>query len=75
MDENELSTLYYKELVEHGIAPDKEQDSYTWEDVNKVTNYYREELPIHVADQMVKESPKLAQDLMGYILHKGDNLV
>lgn len=73
--DNRLATLYYNTLVEKGIAtPQEDKEEYTWDDVESATNYYTQELPHQIADQLVKQAPELGQQLIDFVFTKGQNL-
>lgn len=71
---DDVATLFYKELVEQGIASDLQKEGYSWEDVNKVINDYREELPKQVTEAIITSSPEFGQSLIDYIFTKGSSL-
>ena len=71
---DDVATLFYKELVEQGIASDMQKEGYSWEDVNKVINDYREELPKQVTEAIISSSPELGQSLIDFVFTKGSTL-
>lgn len=72
---DEVATLFYQKLVEEGIAqPQEDKEDYTWEDVNKVTKYYSEELPLHITNQIIESTPEFGRTLVDYVFTKGETL-
>lgn len=74
-DNNRVSTLFYEQLVEQGIAsPQEGKEEYSWDDVNSVFDYYQSELPQEVAKSLVNSVPDVAKNLIDYVFTKGEEL-
>ena len=74
VEPDEIATLFYKELVENGIATDSNKEGYSWEDVNNVINSYKEDLPKQVTEAIIMSSPEIGQSVIDYVFSKGQNL-
>jgi hypothetical protein len=71
---DEAAKVFYEGLVEKGIAPTLEKEEVTWDDVANVTNYYTEELPKLIQQEIVNQTPDLGKNLVDYVLTKRDSL-
>lgn len=71
---DEVATLFFNKLVDEGIVEKQDKDEYTWEDIQKVTNHYKNELPNQVAQAIVEQVPDIGKDLIDYVMTKGESL-
>lgn len=74
-EELEVSTLFYTELVNRGIAESKDgKTSYSWDDVDSVLNNYTKDLPEKVVEDLIESSPDIGKNLIDFVFSKGSNL-
>ena len=73
--DNQLSTAFFNELAERGIALTQEgKEEYSWDDVDNVLKHYSEDLPMRVANSIINASPEYGKNLVNYILSKQGDL-
>lgn len=73
--DDEIATLFYKELVERNIAlPQEGKENYSWEDINTVLTHYQENLPQAVANAIISSVSPVGQKFIDYVLTKGNDL-